>query len=583
MDETSPPKIENLDKFLDPYQSQQKPKKSNSCLWYSVPLVVVALCIAAGVESNINHRPQEQLPTIVNTTFASLAAVNDAAVRIAWGFGGSSMQMEGGWDQDGKGPNVFDTAYLNTNARPSHGTPFRAADHYNRYKEDLAFLGQFGATAYRFSVSWARILPNCTGAVNPAGIQFYSDMIDEILKNGAEPFLTMFHWDLPQACQDQFSGFQSDQIVEAFAEYANVLLTHYGDRVNYWLTLNEPRANCDFCVHRPQFAPFTSTSEAVFYKCMHNSILAHGLVVQNARRMPNSKNWKFSLPSITDWIDPEPVNPTSFSSSTLLQTEWYFDPCFLGDYGPNIKALYPLPAFHDCAEGNVERKLRFHCTGLPDLPPGENENYLAQEADDPTALTYWPNPRPEGTRLLPKFLYDRYKKEVVITELGYHVPRAVESTFEQSVQDDLRVQFWQVNGPEILALATEDKVPITAVLAWSLIDNYEFETYEFRWGHVAVDYWDPATGKVNTDKGSLRREPKKSLYYMSEFFGNNTVSPFNPASRIKGTTTVSAIQPSASGDWPTSLPAKPAKSGAGVPGFNALVTAVYCMVSLLEL
>ncbi|KAJ3409004.1 hypothetical protein HDU80_003660 [Chytriomyces hyalinus] len=124
-------------------------------------------------------------------------------------------------------------------------------------------------------------------------------------------------------------------------------------------------------------------------------------------------------------------------------------------------------------------------------------------------------------------LYERYEKEVVITELGYHVPRSVEATFEQAVNDDLRVKYWEMNAPNVIALITEDNVPLTAVLAWCLIDNYEFESYEFRWGHIAVDYWDPATGKVNNDKGSLKRAIKKSAIYMRDFFGNHTVSPFN--------------------------------------------------------
>ncbi|KAJ3012043.1 UNVERIFIED_CONTAM: hypothetical protein HDU68_001403 [Siphonaria sp. JEL0065] len=451
--------------------------------------------------------------------------------------------MEGGWNQDGKGPSVFDAAYLNPATHPTHGTPYRAADHYNKYKEDLAYLSEFKATAYRFSISWPRILPNCTGTPNPAGIKYYSDMIDEIIKNGAEPFLTMFHWDLPQACQDQFKGFQSDKFIDAFATYANVLLTNYGDRVNYWLTLNEPRANCDFCMHKPQFAPFTTTSDALYYQCMHNSFLAHGTVVQNARNMPSNKNWKFSLPSITDWLAPEPANPTEVYQSTLLQAEWYFDPCFTGDYGPKIKTVYPLPAFTEAQKQMLKGSCDFIAVniynsitqGLPDAPPGETTDYTKQEVNDPTALTYWPHPNPAGTRLLPKFLYNRYQKEVVISELGYHVPREFESTFEQAVQDDLRVQFWQLNGPEILALVNEDKVPVSAVLAWSLIDNYEFETYEFRWGHIAVDYWDPVTGKVNTDKGSLKRQPKKSLFYMRDFFTNNTVSPFSRSGKVNAT------------------------------------------------
>ncbi|KAJ3004119.1 UNVERIFIED_CONTAM: hypothetical protein HDU68_005295, partial [Siphonaria sp. JEL0065] len=456
-----------------------------------------------------------------------------------------SMQMEGGWNLDGKGPSVFDHAYLNKAEHPTHGTPYRAANHYNQTKQDLAFLGQLGATAYRFSVAWSRILPGCTGAVNQAGVQYYSDMIDEVRRQGAEPFLTMFHWDLPQACQDQFGGFQSPQFIDAFANYADVLFKNFGSKVNYWLTLNEPRANCDFCLHRPQFAPFTTTSDELYYQCMHNSILAHATVVQAARKLPNSSKWKFSLPSIMEWHDPDPgaiaTDTTSDEgASTIRQTEWYFDPCFFGDYGPGIKKVHPLiPTFTPAQQALINGTCDFVAVNIyssfsGDLPPnpiGEDAAYPLQEIDDYQFhynMPYWPHPRPEGTRALPNFLYKRYGKEIVITELGYHVPRTLETTFEQAVNDTLRVDFWKLNAPQIIATVVEDKVPLTAVLAWSLIDNYEFYTYEFRWGHIAVDYWDPSgNGKVNLDTGSLKRQVKNSALWMSDFFGKNTKSPFD--------------------------------------------------------
>ncbi|KAI8620457.1 glycoside hydrolase superfamily [Chytriomyces sp. MP71] len=490
-------------------------------------------------------------------------------VKLAWGFGGSAMQMEGGWNQGGKGLNVFDAAYsAGRQAYAGSGTPFRAADHYNKWKEDIGYLGQLGATAYRFSVSWPRILPNCTGTVNQEGVKFYSDLIDEVRRQGAEPYLTMFHWDLPQACQDQFQGFQSDKIVDAFANYASVLLDNFGSKITYFLTLNEPRANCDFCVRQPQFAPFTTTSDDVFYQCMHNSILAHGTVVQAARARKDNPGWKFSLPSITDWHDPDPgAGAGDVSGSTILQAQWYFDPCFFGDYGADMKAKFPLPTFtaeqQTLIKGTCDyiavNMYNSDSNGGGSIPPGEGSPYTAQEVQDPTALQYWPHPNPEGTVALPLFLYQRYNKEVVITEMGYHVPRQQESTFAQAVQDDLRVQYWQLNGPQVLSLIKDHGVPLTAMLAWSLIDNYEFETYEFRWGHIAVDYWDPATGLVNTDKGSLKRQIKQSALFMKEFFGNNTVSPFN--SRRNATTTVSTT--TAAMLTSSSVPSEPATASGG--------------------
>ncbi|KAI9334764.1 glycoside hydrolase superfamily [Obelidium mucronatum] len=453
------------------------------------------------------------------------------------------MQMEGGWNLDGKSPSVFDHAYLNKAAYPTHGTPYRAANHYNQTKQDLAYLGQLGATAYRFSVAWSRILPGCTGAVNQAGIKYYNDMIDEVRNQGAEPFLTMFHWDLPQSCQDQFGGFQSPQIIDAFANYAQVLLTNFGSKVNYWLTLNEPRANCDFCMHRPQFAPFTTTSDELYYQCMHNSIIAHATVVKAARKMPGGDKWKFSLPSIMEWHDPDPAptSPTATEdASHIRQAEWYFDPCMTGDYGPGIKTARPLiPKFTAAQSALINGTCDYVAVNIyssftNDLPPnpiGEDAAYPAQEIDDYQFhfnMPYWPHPRPEGARALPNFLYKRYGKEIVIAELGYHVPRALETNFAQAVNDTLRVDFWKLNAPQVIASVVEDGVPLTAVLAWSLIDNYEFYTYEFRWGHIAVDYWDPSgNGKVNLDTGSLKRQVKNSALWMSDYFKKNTKSPFN--------------------------------------------------------
>jgi 6-phospho-beta-glucosidase len=214
-------------------------------------------------------------------------------------------------------------AYYIKNNIKTH-TPFVAADHYHRYKDDLAFLGQLGATAYRFSVSWARILPNCTGQVNEAGIKFYANYIDEIRRQGAEPFLTMFHWDLPQVCWDRFMGFQSDQIVDALVEYASILFERLGSKVTYWLTINEPNAYCNFCLHKSIFPPHTTTSEDTFYACIKRGILAHARIARLGKSI--NPTWQFSMPHIMEWV--EPPSPYSYLH---VQTGLIFDPCVFGN------------------------------------------------------------------------------------------------------------------------------------------------------------------------------------------------------------------------------------------------------------
>lgn len=134
--------------------------------------------------------------------------------------------------------------WYNDPSRAGSPNAFVAIDHYNHMKDDIAYLGKFKATAYRFSVSWPRLLPNCNGVVNEAGVKFYSDMIDEIIKNGALPVLTMYHWDTPQACEDQYGSWTNERIIADFVNYADLLFSRFGDRVQYFLTMNEPSAEC---------------------------------------------------------------------------------------------------------------------------------------------------------------------------------------------------------------------------------------------------------------------------------------------------------------------------------------------------
>jgi 6-phospho-beta-glucosidase len=178
---------------------------------------------------------------MLHSVLLALVNASPTALPIAWGFGTSAYQIEGGWNEGGKGPSVWDTWY-NDPSRQGRPNAFVANDHYNRMKDDISYLGQLGATAYRFSVSWPRIFPNCTGVPNEEGIKFYSDMIDEIIKNGATPVLTMFHWDTPQVCHDRYGSWSSDRIIGDFTGFADILFERFGNRVQQYLTVNEPSA-----------------------------------------------------------------------------------------------------------------------------------------------------------------------------------------------------------------------------------------------------------------------------------------------------------------------------------------------------
>ncbi|HZJ86674.1 MAG TPA: family 1 glycosylhydrolase, partial [Erysipelothrix sp.] len=156
-----------------------------------------------------------------------------------WGSATAAYQIEGAYNKDGKGLSVWD------NFTKIEGKTFKATngdvaiDHYHRYKEDVSLMAEMGLEAYRFSISWSRVFPQGKGEVNEKGIAFYDNLIDELLKNNIEPMVTLYHWDLPQALQDEYGGWESRQIIEDFTNYSKFLFERYKDKVKYWVTLNE--------------------------------------------------------------------------------------------------------------------------------------------------------------------------------------------------------------------------------------------------------------------------------------------------------------------------------------------------------
>src|SRR5262245_27331836 len=205
-----------------------------------------------------------------------------------WGVATSAYQIEGAWNEDGKGPSIWD-AYAHTPGKIRDGSTGDVAnDHYHRYKEDVALMKDVGATAYRFSISWPRIFPQGTGAPNQKGLDFYNRLVDELKSAGIEPFPTLYHWDLPQALQDRWRGWQSRDTAEAFGEYAGYMAETLSDRVHHFFTLNEFLSFADIG-HRGmeidvggtkaalELAPGLRLSEGELNQVRHHAVLAHGL------------------------------------------------------------------------------------------------------------------------------------------------------------------------------------------------------------------------------------------------------------------------------------------------------------------
>ena len=204
---------------------------------------------------------------------------NQFPEHFIWGGATSAYQIEGAWNADGKGPSIWDVFCMIPGKVHNGDTGEIACDHYHRIEEDIALMKQIGLKAYRFSISWPRILPAGRGAVNEKGIAFYNNLIDRLLEAGIEPWVTLYHWDLPAALEFEIGGWLGDEISDAFAAYAGVCFRHFGDRVKHWITINEPWVVAILGYGLGVFAP-GRTSNTAPYLAGHNLLTAHAKAVR---------------------------------------------------------------------------------------------------------------------------------------------------------------------------------------------------------------------------------------------------------------------------------------------------------------
>ena len=202
--------------------------------------------------------------------------------NFIWGTATAAYQIEGAYNEDGKGLNIFDTfCKIHGNILNDDNGEI-ACDYYHLFKEDIAIMKKLGIKAYRFSISWSRILPEGTGRINYSGIKFYNELIDCLLENGIEPFITLYHWDLPLAL-DKKGGWRNPDIVKWFAEYAQVVSMNFSDRVKNFFTINEPQVIVGLGYQSGGLAPGLKLTEPELFEVMHNILKAHGAAVAALR------------------------------------------------------------------------------------------------------------------------------------------------------------------------------------------------------------------------------------------------------------------------------------------------------------
>jgi beta-glucosidase len=454
------------------------------------------------------------LPGVAGAEAESDPAVVAASGRtfprgFLWGTATASYQVEGAVTEDGRGPSIWDT-FSHTPGKTVNGaTGDVADDHYHRYKQDVQLMKALGVKVYRFSIAWPRVFPQGTGSPNPKGLDFYNRLVDELLANGITPFATLYHWDLPQALQDNGGGWESRNTSEAFGRYAGYVAQHLSDRVKHFFTTNEFGAFVELGYAIGIHAPGLKLPPARFNQTRHNAVLGHGLAVQaiRANAKPGTKvglaeNMTICVPVIEDEANIRAAERATREMNapymTVIQEGKYTD-AYLERTGADA------PKFTAADLKVISSPLDF--TGINIYTP----TWVRADAS-PSGFTPVPNPAsyphmasswltigPEALYWGPRNVAKLWKvKEIYITENGCSssdVPAA-----DGIVYDTDRVMYLR-NYLSQLQRATADAVPVKGYFLWSLMDNFEWaDGYTNRFGLHYVDY----TTQTRTPKLSAR-------------------------------------------------------------------------------
>ena len=392
-----------------------------------------------------------------------------------WGAATASYQVEGAYNEDGKGLNVWDVT-TSVNGRVKHNENGNiACDHYHRYKDDIKLFKEMGIKYYRFSISWSRVIPDGIGEVNEKGIQFYSDLVDELLAAGITPLITLFHWDLPYELYLR-GAYGNPDFPQWFENYTRVVIDALSDRVKYWITFNEPQCFIGNGYWLGGHAPFHKCDNRTVLRMIHNYLLAHGRAVkcirENAKTEPKigiAPIAPVRIPKSDSAEDIEAARKESFSLNDMFfSLALYSDPIVLGKY--------PEDAYEMFGEE------------MPVVKPGDME-IISQPLDFYGMNIYYSaaNDVDEGYRA-PKFVYERYGLPILMTENGMAVNDTV--SLDGKVHDPQRIDFMNRYLREYKR-AGEDGVPLMGYLYWSAMDNFEWSYgYDMRFGLIHVDYRD---------------------------------------------------------------------------------------------
>lgn len=455
--------------------------------------------------------------------------------EFLWGASTSAYQVEGAWNEDGKGLSVIDML-----DHPEDTSDFKvASDHYHRYKEDVKLFAEMGLKAYRFSIAWTRIIPNGTGEVNKKGIEFYNNLIDELISYNIEPIVTMYHFDLPYELEKK-GGWNNRETIDAFVDYAKVLFDNFGHKIKYWLTINEQNTMIlhPGAIGLPKGGKLPSKKE--LYQQNHNMLLAQAKVMSLCHKVcPNGKIGPAL--NITSMYG-ETCNPNDAIAAHNWETLrcWSFlDLAVFGRYNKLFwryledRELEPIISEGDMKvmeEGKPDFiAMNYYSTATIAQSKGDSSDVSARAGDQQIMLGEQgvyraaENPYvskskygwvvdPVGLRMTLRKVSEKYNLPILITENGYGDKDILEKN--DIINDDDRIDFIEKHL-EQLKLAISDGVDVLGYCPWSAIDVVStHQGYGKRYGFIYVN-------RDEFDLMDLRRIKKKSFYWYKDIIKTN--------------------------------------------------------------
>lgn len=470
--------------------------------------------------------------------------------NFLWGAASAAYQVEGGWDQDGKGLSIWDI-YSQTPGNTFEETDGKVAvDHYNRYKEDVALMKEMGMKAYRFSIAWSRIIPDGEGEVNEAGLTFYEDLVDELIANDVEPLVTIYHWDLPQALQEKYMGWEGRETADAFEKYCGVLYERLGSKVKYWITMNEQNVFISLGYRLAAHPPGVKDIKRM-YQANHIANIANAKAINLFRKMvPNGLIGPSFGYGPMYGFSCHPEDILAGQNGDAYNNDWWLDVYCRGEYpkviykqltkfgvAPELteedteilKAAKPdflgVNYYHggtakqNKIESGTEDEQKEFSKIDPYLMASENgeispQDFMFEGISNPhLEKTDWGwEIDPVGFRVALRRLESRYNLPVLITENG--LGAYDELTSDGKVHDDYRIHYLKSHLIEMQKAIT-DGVEVLGYCAWSYTDLLSWlNGYKKRYGFVYIN-------RDNQDEKDLARIKKDSYYWYQEVIATN--------------------------------------------------------------